>query len=115
MDGSRFDAWTRQTAKPLSRRRSLLTLGGAGLTSAIAGNSVAKAGKRGKQCKKKCQQQESQCEDVVRAFCNEVDPGGNGCTMTVLPCCTPLSSCNAAASTQCFIDKLFTTRSLGAP
>jgi hypothetical protein len=108
MDGGQFDAWTRQTAMTISRRRSILTLSGAGVAGAVAGPLVAQAGKRGKKCKKKCQQQVSQCEDVVRAFCNDVDPSGNGCLMTVLPCCDPLKSCNAAASTQCFIDKLIT-------
>jgi hypothetical protein len=107
MDGRQFDAWTRQTAMPFSRRRSILTLSGAGIAAAAAGPLVAKAGKRGKKCKKKCQQQVGQCEDVVRAFCSDVDPGGNGCLQTVLPCCDPLQTCNSAASTQCFIDALF--------
>lgn len=112
MDGRQFDTWTRQRATPLSRRRSLLTLSSAALAGAIAVPTVAEAGKNKKKCKKKCQQQVGQCEDVVRAFCEEADPGGNGCLMAVLPCCDPLQTCNSAASTQCFIDELFTPKAL---
>lgn len=115
MNERHFDAWTRLTARPLFRRRSILTLSGATLVGAVAGPSMARAGQRGKQCKKKCQQQASQCENVVRPYCEEVDPGGNGCLQRVLPCCYPLTSCDAAASTQCFIDNLVATGSPGAP
>jgi hypothetical protein len=107
MDGRQFDAWTRRTATTLSRRRSLLTLSGAALVGAVAAPSVAEAGKCGKKCKKRCQKQVGKCEDIVRAFCIDVG-GGMGCLQSLLPCCDALKGCDSAASTQCFIDELYT-------
>ncbi|HEU5430281.1 MAG TPA: hypothetical protein VFU81_01385 [Thermomicrobiales bacterium] len=48
MNERHFDAWTRLTARPLFRRRSILTLSGATLVGAVAGPSMARAGQRGK-------------------------------------------------------------------
>lgn len=105
MDGGRFDAWTRRTATTFSRRRSLLKLSGAAMAGVVAAPSVAEAGQCGEKCRKRCRRQVGKCEDVVRAFC---EGQGMGCLQALLPCCDPLGACNSAASTQCFIEELFT-------
>jgi len=110
MEGQHFDSWTRQAVMPRSRRRSILALSGAALLGAVSGPSVAEAGKCGQKCKKQCQKQVGACDNVVRAFCNTSDPGGNGCLQSVLRCYDPLKTCDSATSTQCFIDNLFTLR-----
>jgi hypothetical protein len=97
-----FDRWTRQTAVA-SPRRSLLTVSAAALLGAVLPPAVVTASPRGKACKKACQAQGSQCETTLRAFCQKVDPGGNGCLQTVLPCCAPLTTCDAAAAIQCVL------------
>ena len=110
MDGQQFDTWTRQSAMPRSRRRSILALCSAALLGAVGGPSFAEAGQCGRKCKKQCQKQVGACENVVRAFCNNTDPGGNGCLQSVLRCCDPLKTCDSSTATQCFIDNLFTPR-----
>ena len=109
MEERQSEDLTRRSTKSHSHRRAMLSLGGVALLSTLGKPSVADAGKRGKRCKKPCQKQVSACETVVRAFCVEEDPGGNGCLQSVMPCCTPLQTCDSATSTQCFIDKLFPT------
>ncbi|MBW3634042.1 MAG: hypothetical protein KY456_13545 [Chloroflexi bacterium] len=99
MTHSAFDAFTRRTAG-ISRRRSLMTLGGAGLAAALGGplgteakknkNKNAKK-KAKKQAKKKCQQQVPQCETAL-AQAQALDG---------FYCCQFLSTCDAAGFIQC--------------
>jgi hypothetical protein len=110
VDGKRFDGLIQRLEEArLTRLGALQALAGAaaGLAGAVATPSVAEAGKCGAKCAKKCERQVGKCETVVRAFCEDADPGGTGCLNAVLPCCDPLQTCNSAASTQCFIDELF--------
>jgi hypothetical protein len=105
MDNTVFDALTRRAAA-VSRRSSLLTLGGAALGAVVA-PALAEAKKGGKgKAKKKCQAQVGKCKNVVRDFCDEF-ADVQGCLDALFPCCDPLKTCNATASTQCFIRELF--------
>ena len=63
MNDSTFDSITRHAAVTVSRRMSLLALGGAGLT-AVAAPTMAAGGKAGKKARKLCRRQREQC----RAF-----------------------------------------------
>lgn len=91
-----FDTVTRRAAGVVSRRRSLLTLGGAAL-GAIAAPAVAEAGKAGKQARKRCQRQRVQCRNLFVARCN----GSINCEEAFLPCCEHFARCDAAAGIEC--------------
>ncbi len=107
MNANAFDAFTRRTADAVSRRRSLVTIGGATLGATLAAPLGAEAKKGKKKCKKKCKKQVEQCEDQVRQFCNvEFEDIEEECRDELLPCCEPLKKCKAAASTECLLDHL---------
>lgn len=100
MTNSTFDAFTRQTANRISRRGSLLTLGGAGIAAALGGPLAAEAKpgskkktkrKAKKKAQQKCQQQVPQCETAIAQL------GFPEQTF----CCQFLSTCDAAAFIQC--------------
>lgn len=87
-------------ASGITRRGSLLTLGGSALAATLAGQSVAtaKKGKKRKAHLKRCKRQIPACEDAMRAICNPVP----GCVLAeLLPCCSPLSTCQAGESITC--------------
>jgi hypothetical protein len=101
-----FDTFSRRAAG-ISRRGSLMTLGGAGL-AAMAGPASAEAGKSDKKAnrkarkkgKKKCKKQDGQCIGVWEGLCAaEADP--ELCQDTFLPCCAFLASCQATAYFAC--------------
>lgn len=106
MSEDAFDAFIRQAAV-VSRRGTLLTLGGAGLAiqagspSTLAGKTNKKANKKArKKGKKKCQKQDAQCIDVWEGLCaEEEDP--EQCQDTFLPCCAFLAQCQATAYFAC--------------
>jgi hypothetical protein len=51
MNMQSFDAVTRRAAEGISRRRSLLTLGGAAAAATMARPSASEAKNKGKKCK----------------------------------------------------------------
>jgi hypothetical protein len=72
MSESAFDAFTRSTAEALSRRHSLMAMGGAalaaGLTGAVGTEAKQSAAKKvKKKNKKKCNQVRESCRNVVLA------------------------------------------------
>ena len=98
MTTTTFDTFTRQAATQVSRRRSLMTLGGAGLAAALGGPLAVEAKKNKSKkaknkAKKKCQQQVPQCESALAQV------GGNGPQLAF--CCQFLGSCNATQFIQC--------------
>jgi hypothetical protein len=112
-----FDAFTRRAAAAVSRRSSLATFGGAALAASLLAPTVNaaqnKAKKAKKKARKKCRNQQGQCETSVQAFCN-LPPNATAvasvsaegmptCFELLSPCCTFLSTCNASASTTCFL------------
>jgi hypothetical protein len=95
-----FDVIARRAAAGMSRRRSLLTLGGAALTATIAGPSVSEAKKKsGNKCKKKekqrCSADAAACKTTVDAVC-ELTP--EVCA-AVAACC---DTCSASGFFTCF-------------
>jgi hypothetical protein len=99
------ETWVRRAVCSHSRRLAVLSLGSAALAAALGRPVTAEAGSCNKKSKKRCKQLGTSCEIVVRAFCTGADPGGNGCLQRLMPCCTPLETCDATASTQCFVDR----------
>ncbi|HYI14929.1 MAG TPA: hypothetical protein VEX37_06040 [Thermomicrobiales bacterium] len=97
-----FDRLTRGTAGALSRRQSLMTLGGAALANALAGSPAVQAGKDSKKVKKrfkkKCKRQVDPCELALTVLCQ----GQAACMAMVLPCCSTLKTCKAGTSLDCF-------------
>ena len=61
MNANAFDAFTRRTAAAVSRRKSLLTIGGAALGATVAAPFVVEADLKKKECKKKCKKK-CQCK-----------------------------------------------------
>jgi hypothetical protein len=104
-----FDEFTRGAAESLTRRHSLVTLGGAVLATAIAAPRQAQAGKNGKKAKKrgkkKCKRQVEACRQVFIDFCEtNPDECEEGELEEVFPCCALLKDCKAGESVGCFFD-----------
>lgn len=101
------DAASTGSPAVLSRRRSLLTLGGAALASAAAGTEPARAGqvakKARKRSRKKCRRQIDQCRNVILDYCASDDAECEEDSLNdVLACCSQLSTCQAGAALDCF-------------
>jgi hypothetical protein len=114
MDNRSFDILTRNAAGGVSRRRTLLTLGAAGL-AALVGPFAANA-KKGKKKKKKnsntndvpaplecppppvnrCPAQADSCTTILGSQCG----GDPSCTDTVA-CCSLLETCDASSFWAC--------------
>lgn len=104
-----FDAIARHAAAAVSRRSSLLALGGAALAASAVGPSVARAGKAGKKAKKKCKRQRGPCLDTVELVCAELtDPGAEReqCIETFTECCGFLAKCQAANFFECVLGNI---------
>jgi hypothetical protein len=101
MNGNAFDAFTRQAADAISRRTSLLAIGGATLT-AVAAPSIARAKKK----KNKCRKQKGKCEEAVRELCENQNcqKTEEQCLSILLPCCEFFSNCNAKQGVTCLVD-----------
>jgi hypothetical protein len=100
-----FNRFTRVAAGAVSRRQSLMTLGGASVTAAIGKPSIVMAGKESKKVrkryKKKCKRQIDPCELALTVLCQ----GQAACMATVLPCCSSLKTCKAGTSLDCFFSQ----------
>jgi hypothetical protein len=92
VNSTAIDALT-QRVSGLSRRGSLLTLGGA-LVGAATRPRATNAAKSGKKCTKKCKQQRTQCRALTFDVCaGAADPAA--CQAFFLPSCDALGRCNA--------------------
>jgi hypothetical protein len=93
---------TRRAGGSVDRRGSLLTLGGAAVTAALAEPTVVQAGKIArnarKRSKKKCKRQVDACRSSLTTLCS----GDPECEPNFLPCCSDLSDCKAGRSLDCF-------------
>lgn len=104
-----FDALTRFASSAISRRGSLLTIGGAGLT-ALTGSSVVQAAKNPKkkarkQGKKKCQEQVEQCRAFWEEYCQL--SGEEDCDEIleeIFTCCETLGQCQPVDFFTCFVE-----------
>jgi hypothetical protein len=114
MSQQRFDAFTRQAAEAISRRRSLAAMGGAGaaLAAGLAGPLGVDAKKSAaKKAKKKCKKQVGQCRNGLEELCESIFPPPNGsgfdsvdCFEAFEECCEFLKGCKTAAAFSCAVD-----------
>lgn len=104
MHSPTFEALT-LTARGITRRASLATLGATGLAAAVAGplSADAKNKKKCKKRKKKCQSLEEicapqveECKTIVAIACG-TDPGCDH----LLDCCDVFETCDAGAFVAC--------------
>lgn len=101
-----FGALTRQTAAAISRRRSLLALGGAGAAlAALASPAVSAAKNTKKDPNKKCKQQAARCKSSWEEICEELncEPAG---LADLLECCAFLKTCAIAEYNPCVLATL---------
>ncbi len=108
MTGNAFDALTRHAADGVSRRTSLLAMGGAALTAAVAKPALTQAGKAGKKAKKKCKKQGKPCREFGELLCEELvePPGVEDCIAASNECCQFLSKCKGSQFFECVLDIL---------
>jgi hypothetical protein len=99
-----FDTFTRQTADAVSRRGSLLTLGGAALAAGLAGAGGTRAGKKSGKGKK-CKKQVGKCREGLADVCAALFPGNQDnideCFDLFAECCAFLKACNAGQAFAC--------------
>jgi hypothetical protein len=97
-----FDTFTRQAGAVVSRRSSLLTIGGAAAAATAISPVVgdAKKKKNKDKCKKKekqrCNNDAEECKDSVVLGCE----GNAECIASLTPCC---DTCSADGFLVCFI------------
>jgi hypothetical protein len=103
MNTQSFDAVARRAAVGMSRRSSLVTLGGAAAGALIAGPSASEAKKKkGKDCKKKekqrCSSDAAACKTTVQvALCPDAEPATCVAAQT---CC---DQCSANGFLTCLL------------
>lgn len=104
MDSQAFETLTRRTAEGISRRSSLLTLGGAALAATMATPDVSqakkkkKSGDKGKEKeKKRCNNDAAACKSTVQSLCDPTDPA----TCLILQNCC--EECSANGFLECLI------------
>ncbi|MGH2614508.1 MAG: hypothetical protein ACRDJC_04665 [Thermomicrobiales bacterium] len=96
-------ALTRRTAEAVSRRNSLLTLGGAALAAGLVPPLGSEAKKSAaKKAKKKCKRQVGQCTAFFNELCEEVECSAEQLEI-VRRCCASFQSCNAGGFLECFV------------
>jgi hypothetical protein len=88
----------RRAAASVTRRHSFLMMGGA--ASAAAVPVIGEASEAGKKARKRCKRQRGECRASVEEFCGS----SASCLADLLPCCDPLATCNARASTACLLN-----------
>ncbi|MGH2614318.1 MAG: hypothetical protein ACRDJC_03685 [Thermomicrobiales bacterium] len=110
MNGNAFDAFTRQAADAISRRTSLLTIGGATLATVVGAPKLATAKKGGNKAKKKCKKQVNKCKNGVQTFCADFSPPKDeeACNEILSECCEFFKNCNAKQGTECLLFEVFT-------
>jgi hypothetical protein len=112
-----FDTFTRHAARAISRRASLMTVGGTALAAAtVAAPFTAAAKNKGsKRAKKKlkkvkkqfaqaCAALPGQCEAAARAYCAQQGASEAKCLEFALPCCAPITDCDVGPGFTCFLN-----------
>lgn len=90
----------RRAGGALTRRATLLALGGAALVAAPAAAKGGDGAKAGKKARKACKRQGEQCRRLVISICN----GDPECIDGQLRCCAFFATCKAAPGFACFDD-----------
>ena len=107
MDGQAFDAMTRHAAAAVSRRGSLLTLGGAALAASLFGPALVEAKKGGKKKNKKCRNQAGKCRQLLPVLVGDVasEEKVDFWVQLLKECCDFLGDCDVARAVRCVTDK----------
>lgn len=96
-------AVTRGAAEAVSRRNSLLTLGGAALASGLARPVDAEAKKSAaKKARKRCKRQVSQCTAFFNELCEELECPAEQLEI-IHRCCVSFQSCNVGGFLECYV------------
>ena len=118
MDNRSFETWIRHAAAGDSRRRTLMSLGAAGLAAVLGGSLTTEAKRKGGKKRKKqsppppqtsspppppdrCAPQVEECTTVVTNLCN-----GQPTCLDAPACCSFLATCNASGFLSCFLSAL---------
>jgi hypothetical protein len=98
------DGVNQRALNVVSRRSSILAIGGSALAAALAKPASTRAGKSGKNknAKKRCKRQVQQCRNAYVDICDV----NVACTETVATCCAHLATCNAGAAFECLLTQL---------
>lgn len=105
MNSTAFDTVMRRLGEGVSRRGSLLTLGGAAVAATMASPDVSGAKKKGKKKGQDCKNKEKQrcnkdaeaCKDTIQPLC---DPGDPATCLILQNCC---EECSANGFIECLI------------
>jgi hypothetical protein len=102
-----IDTFTRRAAGAVSRRASLLALGGMALTAMTAAPAAARGGKKRKKrndgdsnaigplAQARCASQADQCRAIFTDLCQDAQ-----CLSRIF-CCNPLATCDADGALAC--------------
>jgi hypothetical protein len=102
-----IDTFTRRAAGAVSRRTSLLALGGMALTAMTAAPAAARGGKKRKKrndgdsnaigplAQARCASQADQCRAIFTDLCQDAQ-----CLSRIF-CCNPLATCDADGALAC--------------
>ena len=102
MNNHHFDTVARDTAAAVSRRTSLLAIGGAALTAAMAQPASAKRGNSRNTSQKRCKTQTGQCLAAVAEYCAPLELP-QVCEAFLGPCCEKLAQCDAGRTVSCLL------------
>jgi hypothetical protein len=106
LNPSTNDTFFVRTARSISRRATLLGIGGATFV-AVPLPQPARGGKAGKKAKKKCKKQIGKCQASVTSFCaRPLSVDQETCEAMFLPCCQSFKGCKAGAVYDCIGDAL---------
>ncbi len=97
-----FDTVTRNAATAVSRRTSLLSIGGAALTAATTGPALARPGKSRKSPYKQCKKQTAQCRAAIADYCAPLTEP-QICEAFLGNCCETLAQCDAGLTITCLL------------
>lgn len=102
MNNHHFDTVARDAAAAVSRRTSLLTIGGAALAAVMARPASAKGGKSRNTSLKRCKKQTGQCLAAVAEYCAPLELP-QVCEAFLGPCCETLAQCDAGRTVACLL------------
>lgn len=107
MPEQHFARLTHHATATITRRRALMTAGGAALATAVGGPVTTEAGKAGENAKRKvkktCQRQAAACRQTWNDRCATDVECEAANLQRILACCAPLADCRAGAALDCLL------------
>jgi hypothetical protein len=110
MNEPALETVTRQAIEAITRRRSLLSLGGMALAASLVApaSTTAKNGKK-KKNKQRCQAQIGQCREGILAICQTIQKSPEGveeCFELFDQCCEFLDGPNTSGAFACVVEAI---------